>query len=90
MANILVEEISETSYAVTVEGYQTTTHQVSISADYARTLTQGNVSNATLVKASFKFLLERESNSSILRSFDLKVIERYFPEYPNKIAEYFA
>ena len=27
------------------------------------------------------FLLERESPSSILRSFSLDVIERYFPEY---------
>jgi len=34
-----------------------------------------------LVEASFRFLLERESRESILRRFDLPVIERYFPEY---------
>lgn len=34
-----------------------------------------------LVRRSFGFLLAREPATSILRSFDLSVIERYFPEY---------
>jgi hypothetical protein len=34
-----------------------------------------------LVARSFDFLLRREPPSSILRSFDLAVIQRYFPEY---------
>jgi hypothetical protein len=34
-----------------------------------------------LVIRSFEFLLEREQADSILRSFDLSVIQRYFPEY---------
>jgi hypothetical protein len=34
-----------------------------------------------LVARSFDFLLQREPASSILRTFDLAVIERYFPEY---------
>jgi hypothetical protein len=34
-----------------------------------------------LVKASFAFLLARESPQMILRSFDLTEIGRYFPEY---------
>ena len=34
---------------------------------------------------SFVFLLERESRESILRRFELPVIERYFPEYPTEI-----
>jgi hypothetical protein len=38
-----------------------------------------------LVGKSFEFLLERESNTSILRSFDLPVIQRYFPEYEQTI-----
>jgi hypothetical protein len=33
------------------------------------------------VRRSFDFLLEREPPSSILRTFDLAVIGRYFPEY---------
>jgi hypothetical protein len=34
-----------------------------------------------LVSRSFDFLLEREPPESILRRFDLSVIQRYFPEY---------
>ena len=38
-----------------------------------------------LLEASFEFLLEREPKESILRSFELPVIERYFPEYTRDI-----
>jgi hypothetical protein len=34
-----------------------------------------------LVARSFDFLLEREPPSAILATFDLSVIQRYFPEY---------
>jgi hypothetical protein len=40
-----------------------------------------------LVTRSFEFLLERESSSSILRTFALPDIERYFPDYPAIIAK---
>jgi len=36
---------------------------------------------ADLVRRSFEFLLEREPATSILGSFQLSVIQRYFPEY---------
>lgn len=35
----------------------------------------------SLVARSFDFLLERELPSAILTTFDLSVIQRYFPEY---------
>jgi hypothetical protein len=60
-----------------------TEHQVSVSeADvrrWARGADRGDVED--LVRRSFEFLLEREPPSSILRDFDLAVIQRYFPEY---------
>ncbi|OLD25551.1 MAG: hypothetical protein AUG06_10905 [Actinobacteria bacterium 13_1_20CM_2_65_11] len=34
-----------------------------------------------LVERSFDFLLEREPPSSILATFELSVIQRYFPDY---------
>jgi hypothetical protein len=34
-----------------------------------------------LVERSFAFLLEREPSSAILATFDLSVIQRYFPDY---------
>ena len=38
-----------------------------------------------LVRRSFAFLLAREAKESILRSFDLPAIGRYFPEYEREI-----
>jgi hypothetical protein len=38
-----------------------------------------------LVLRSFEFLLEREPAASILRTFDLATIQRYFPEYDRLI-----
>ncbi len=38
-----------------------------------------------LVARSFEFLLRREPASSILRRFDLAVIQRYFPEYDREL-----
>ena len=38
-----------------------------------------------LVRRSFDFLLARESKESILSTFDLTVIARYFPEYESEI-----
>jgi hypothetical protein len=62
-----------------------TRHRVSLSkADYER-LTGGQASPEYLVRESFRFLLEREPKESILRSFDLTVISRYFPEYERQV-----
>ena len=38
-----------------------------------------------LLEASFEFLLEREPKETILRTFDLTVIERYVPECATSI-----
>ncbi len=40
-----------------------------------------------IVEESFRFLLDREPKESILESFDLPVISRYFPEYDEEISE---
>ena len=39
-----------------------------------------------LVEESFRFLLEREPATAILRKFALSEIERYFPDYRAEIA----
>jgi hypothetical protein len=73
-------------FQVTVqEGRGETRHRVTLKkTDYER-LSGGAVDPETLVTESFRFLLERESKESILRSFDLTVISRYFPEYEREI-----
>jgi hypothetical protein len=82
---IRVEKINETTFSVTVEAQATTTHTVTVSPEYREKLTGGTAPAETLVEKSFEFLLDRESNTSILRSFDLPVIQRYFPEYERAI-----
>jgi len=84
---IKVQKLNETTFEVTVEGMPTTTHTVSVTGDYAEKLTAGKVPVEHLISRSFDFLLERESNTSILRNFDLPVIGRYFPEYERVIRE---
>lgn len=85
MATILVKPLEDNTFEVTVQGRSPTTHIVSVAPDYAAKLTAGRVATEELVKRSFEFLLEREPNTSILRSFDLLVIGRYFPEYERVI-----
>jgi hypothetical protein len=79
--SIRVENTSAGAYQVTVEGPSTTIHLVTVTPEYLQKLTDGRTSAEKLLQKSFEFLLERESNTSILRSFDLPVIQRYFPEY---------
>ena len=82
---ITVENTAPNTYAVTVESGASTTHTVTVTPEYWRKLTGGRVPPEKLVEKSFEFLLDRESNTSILRSFDLPVIQRYFPEYERTI-----
>lgn len=89
MHNLQVVQIDDTHFDVTVHGASTTIHRVTLPADYAVKLTQNRATAAALVEKSFEFLLEREPNTSILRSFDLSVISRYFPEYEASIQSYF-
>lgn len=75
-------------FQVTVrEGKGESRHRVTLrKADYQR-LVAGKVSPEDLVTESFRFLLERESKESILGSFDLMVIGRYFPECRREITK---
>jgi len=85
--SIRVESSGPGVYQVIVETGSTTQHTVTVTPEYWERLTGGGVPVETLIEKSFEFLLERESNSSILRSFDLPVIQRYFPEYESTIAK---
>jgi hypothetical protein len=83
---IQVRKLDGNRFEVTVKDRSTTTHIVTVDPGYAMRLTDGRVPTEMLVERSFEFLLAREPNTSILRSFDLPVIGRYFPEYENSIA----
>jgi hypothetical protein len=68
------------------EGDATTEHAVSVSEADLERLGAGRSPEA-FVRDCFAFLLEREAKESILRSFDVSAIWRYFPEFEGEIAE---
>ena len=74
-----IEVLSEggSAFSVRVEGRSfTVTAAETLAAEL------GAPDTMALVRASFEFLLGRESAGSILPRFDLSVIARYFPEWP--------
>ncbi len=86
MNQILVEQREEKDTAWTfnieVDG---SAHIVTVPKEYWKKLTQGQEEPESLVRRSFEFLLAREPKESILREFELPVIQRYFPEYENEM-----
>ncbi len=84
-AHIAVTARDDRFDVVGTEGSGTSKHAVMVPDSYVEQLGLGDVDRVTLVDASFVFLLEREPKESIMRTFELPVIERYFPEYPDEI-----
>jgi hypothetical protein len=73
---------------VTVEqGGDRTTHVVTVKKADAERWAGGTETSDVedLLLRSFEFLLEREPTRSILKTFDLATIQRYFPEYDRLI-----
>jgi hypothetical protein len=86
MAEIRVREDGAERFAVEAEGRS---FVVTVPPDVVERYAPGAAAEE-LVRASFRFLLDREPAGSILRRFDLPVIERYFPEYSEEIGRYLA
>lgn len=82
---ISIRSIDTTVFGVTVDSGSVTIHKVILSKEYYQKLSNGKCTPEELIRKSFEFLLERESNRSILRSFDLQVIGEYFPEYEETV-----
>ncbi len=85
MQTVSVKKLDDSTFEVTVQGGNSTTHIVTVQPQYAARLCGGKVPTERLISRSFDFLLAREQNSSILRRFDLAVIAQYFPEYEHEI-----
>jgi hypothetical protein len=67
------------------DGASATEHTVRVTASDLARLAPNATEPSDLIRHSFEFLLEREPKESILRSFGLPVIGRYFPEYERTI-----
>ena len=78
---INIKELSPNAFNVTIYSNTETTHQVTISDNFITKYQIKNLTKKEIIEQSFIFLLERESNTSILRKFDIEVIGNYFPEY---------
>jgi len=72
-------------YEVEVAAAQPTLHCITAGVGDVECLTGGKANAERLIEESFRFLLERESNTSILRSFQITDISHYFPEYEREI-----
>ena len=84
---LLITELSKDKFEITVKANQITKHVVNVTDEMLFNLTKNNISKEELLNFSFNFLLEREPNTSILSSFDLTVISKYFPEYTKKVSD---
>ena len=83
---IIVEKLNEDEFTVRVQqNGEMTQHNVTVSEVDWQKLTDKMCSKELLVEKSFEFLLEREPKESILSDFDIMVIAKYFPEYPDVI-----
>jgi hypothetical protein len=89
MAQIEVVRQDAETFQVIVKAKTQSVHVVTLKDAYHQKLTGGKVSPEQLIEKSFEFLLERESNTSILSRFELPLIKRYFPEYEKVIVTRF-
>ena len=83
---IEVERKNTQKYEVTVSEHGSSIiHTVTLDDDYYQSLTEGKITKEDFLKKCFEFLLERESKESILSSFNVKVINSYFPDFEQYI-----
>ena len=84
-----IDDFPKAVFDVTLSGNPVTAHRVTLTRDYYEKLTANIVTAEELVEESFKFLLAREPNTSILSEFDLTVISKYFSDYEREIKSKF-
>jgi len=83
--SVSIKKLSDDVFEVTVAKTSTTTHTVTVTDQSLSDLSDSNVTKTQLLDFSFRFLLEREPNTSILSSFDINVISRYFSDYKDEV-----
>ena len=82
---ISIKKQTEDVFLVTVADGVTTIHKVTVTDDTLNDLTDNTLTKTELLEFSFNFLLDREPNTSILSSFDINVISKYFSDYRDEV-----
>ena len=82
---ILIKKNDNNTFTVFIKSVINSEHKITLNDDFYFDITKGIKSKEELILFSFKFLLERENNTSILSNFNLETIQNYFPEYKNEI-----
>ena len=80
-----IEKLGGDVFKVTISGSTKTEHKVTVTDIQHKRLTANRVTKQSLLEFSFRFLLQKESNTSILSSFDITVIQNYFREYEAEV-----
>ena len=81
---ILIKK-KDNTFTVSIKSLISSEHEITLNDEFYFLITKGIKSKEELILFSFKFLLERENNTSILSNFNLEIIQNYFPEYKNEI-----
>lgn len=90
MTEVLVFQKDTNIFEITIKDkISQSKHIVTLKEPLYQSLTKGTISKEECLKASFRFLLEREPKEAILNQFDISVISHYFPEYRDEIKNYF-
>ena len=87
---ISVETIDNNSFKVSVTKESSTVYIVLLNDRFHQDVSNNKLTKTELITKSFEFLLERESNQSILKKFNLEVISQYFPEYFDEIKKTYS
>jgi len=87
---INVETIDNNTFKVSVTKNSSTVHIVLLNDRFHLDVSNNKLTKTELITKSFEFLLERESNQSILKKFNLEVISQYFPEYFDEIKKTYS
>ena len=83
--SISIKKQTDDVFQVTVADSMTTTHEVTVTDQSLSDLTNNKVTKEQLLEFSFNFLLDREPNTSILSTFDINVILKYFSDYRDEV-----
>ena len=86
--SVSIKQLSHDVFVVTVADSITTTHEVTVTNQSLSDLTDQSVTKIQLLVFSFKFLLDREPNTSILSSFNINVISKYFSDFRDELGRW--